>query len=605
MLPTMPARSPSRPTRTRSVSARTAVKALTGITVRTSPQSSADADGAASGCTEHPDITTEIAACAADFRHFLPHWRFVNRETGEVQTFANLWDGQQAAADAMATHPWIIFLKAGKLGFTELECAFDGWVARFRRNAQVNLFSMGAKEAVGLLEYVRFGIDHLPPYMRLPVLEGEAGGDTTMQFRLRGPGPDDTRTVTAYASKKNTAIDKTGTHSHVDELARMLWPQDTWSSIESTVPPGGSVHIVSRGAGAANALATIWRTAEGGESPLFPFFARWDTRPRTPVRCPACHTPYHGLAPTDACPGITQVDANAAWYGERSTMPTKELYFLAPRTPEEALTGDDDSAFVEMEWWDGCYDPDLSPLLPGDRTPIVLSLDAGVTSDFFAAAMVSRHPTRHDAPALRGYKVWRPPKGGQVDFSDVEAWVRVLCLGGCINLHPNMRSGPSAGMMCAAHPERRYQHRVSTSGNATCQSDGIACPACAGDQRVPAMNVVMICYDRFQMSDMAQSLTRDRVAWCYEFDQNALRLEADGALRMHIIQRNLSHRIDPSDIDNEMRQAVANSAAQINPKEDTRLRIVKRTPQGKIDLCVALSMAVNRCLYLTMGNAAA
>ena len=84
-------------------------------------------------------------------------------------------------------------------------------------------------------------------------------------------------------------------------------------------------------------------------------------------------------------------------------MPQQQLYYLAPRIPEEALAGDFEDAFVHMERWDACYDPNLPPLLPGDRTPVVISIDAGVTSDFFAATIVSRHPADHDMAALRGY----------------------------------------------------------------------------------------------------------------------------------------------------------------------------------------------------------
>jgi phage terminase large subunit-like protein len=35
-------------------------------------------------------------------------------------------------------------------------------------------------------------------------------------------------------------------------------------------------------------------------------------------------------------------------------------------------------------------------------------------------------------------------------------------------------------------------------------------------------------------------------------------------------------------------------AANRKPEDDAKLRIIKRTPEGKIDLCVALSMAADR-----------
>jgi phage terminase large subunit-like protein len=50
----------------------------------------------------------------------------------------------------------------------------------------------------------------------------------------------------------------------------------------------------------------------------------------------------------------------------------------------------------------------------------------------------------------------------------------------------------------------------------------------------------------------------------------------------------------------EMREHILNAAAQMAPKEDTKLRIVKKEAESKIDLVVALSMAASRCLFLNL-----
>ena len=104
-----------------------------------------------SGCDEHPNRAVERNACASSFRHFLHHWTFVNRETGRPQTFSSLWAGQENAVAAMELHPWLYLLKAGKLGFTELECAYDAWVALYRHpNARVHLFSLDGSSSKAL-----------------------------------------------------------------------------------------------------------------------------------------------------------------------------------------------------------------------------------------------------------------------------------------------------------------------------------------------------------------------------------------------------------------------------------------------------------------------
>jgi hypothetical protein len=353
----------------------------------------------------------------------------------------------------------------------------------------------------------------------------------------------------------------------------MAWPEDTWSSIQSTVAPGGTVHVVSRGAGDQNYMGVLYRKAELGESPLHPFFTPWDRRPRYPVKCPACEETFHRTR-TETCAGVDERTASDAWYREQeASLATIQLYFFAPRSPEEAMSGDDNEAFVSMAVWDACYEPALPPLEPGDRTPVVLSLDAAVTNDSFAAAIISRHPDRREDVALRAYKVWRPEDfpGHAVDFGIVEDWVRLVCLGGCAAGHPHeWRNRPKPREDCAACQQRIY---------------------------IQPLNVVQITYDRYQLADMMQRISRDEVAWCDEFDQGALRLEADSALRRLILQRRFAHRVDPSDRDHPVRQHIGNAGVQISAREDSKLRIVKRG-KGKIDLAVAISQGAHRALAL-------
>jgi hypothetical protein len=124
-----------------------------------------------------PHQSSELEACQHSFRHFLPYWQFTNRETGEIGSLAAPWTGQVQLAELIESEPWIFALKAGKLGFTELECAYDGWVARFRQlNARVHLFSRDARAAQDLLSYVRFGLTHLPEWMQLRPMCDEPGG---------------------------------------------------------------------------------------------------------------------------------------------------------------------------------------------------------------------------------------------------------------------------------------------------------------------------------------------------------------------------------------------------------------------------------------------
>jgi phage terminase large subunit-like protein len=49
-----------------------------------------------------------------------------------------------------------------------------------------------------------------------------------------------------------------------------------------------------------------------------------------------------------------------------------------------------------------------------------------------------------------------------------------------------------------------------------------------------------------------------------------------------------------------LRDHIANARAKLSKDEDSRLRIIKRAPNRKIDLAVAASMGVSRILYLNV-----
>jgi len=111
------------------------------------------------------------------FRVFLPHWKFRNRETGQTMSFADLWPGQELAVQFMLDNLWVFLLKAGKLGFTELECAWDAYVALHRQeNALVNLFSKDQESSWKLLEIVKFGIVRLPKHLSRRIMSELPGG---------------------------------------------------------------------------------------------------------------------------------------------------------------------------------------------------------------------------------------------------------------------------------------------------------------------------------------------------------------------------------------------------------------------------------------------
>ena len=297
----------------------------------------------------------ELALCAQSFQHFLTYWRFRNRETGEERSFATVWRGQADLADAMEDYPWLFALKAGKLGFSELACAYDGWVARFgHANARVHLFSYSGDSARDIFEWVRYGLEHLPEWMRLPVVNDEAGADNSRSLKLYA-GQDDVRRIIAYNTGRVISIDQTCNHAHLDEFAR--WPsEEMWAAIQSTIAPHGSCHIITRGRG-PNYAAKVYDNAKRGivtsqsGQVMRAFFAPYDQRPGRDEAWLA---------------------KQAASFGRQSA-----IWQFAPRTDREALQGDDTYVYPQYENPPGRHLVAAHPCELKDCRKIAIGVDPG------------------------------------------------------------------------------------------------------------------------------------------------------------------------------------------------------------------------------------
>lgn len=76
--------------------------------------------------------------------------------------------------------------------------------------------------------------------------------------------------------------------------------------------------------------------------------------------------------------------------------------------------------FIPTQWWEACQQPipDLG------RRGVVMGVDAASKDDCFAVVIVSK--LSEDDVAVRYCKVWYPPKGGVIDFEEVEKEIERL-----------------------------------------------------------------------------------------------------------------------------------------------------------------------------------
>ena len=197
--------------------------------------------------------------------------------------------------------------------------------------------------------------------------------------------------------------------------------------------------------------------------------------------------------------------------------------------------GGADALLPDMALWDACRET-LPP--PTRRTPLVLVVDAGISSDTFAIIGLSRHPARHDDVAVRLVRVYVPEAGQPLDFTVI-------------------------------------------------QDDLIAL--------IRAHNVVELSYDPLHIHQMMMTIRQRGLCAVRPFHQGADRLIADYGLLQLITRRGVAHDGNPT-----LRQHIANADRKVEVGVRDQLRIVKRDPSRKIDAAVALAMGAHRCLKLPL-----
>lgn len=190
-----------------------------------------------------------------------------------------------------------------------------------------------------------------------------------------------------------------------------------------------------------------------------------------------------------------------------------------------------ESVFVPAEWWVACEDANIPAL--GKDDPTIIAVDAGVTNDNFAMVLVSGRYVDNGDIDVRYTGLWRPPKGGRIDFSKPEAELRRL---------------------------------------------------------IEVYNVVEIVYDMYQLEDMAGRMKRELIAKLYSFNQGNQRSVADKNLFDMIRDRRVHYFSEPV-----LTEHVLNANAKT--EGNSKMRIVKRSDAMKIDLAVCLSMAAARAKY--------
>lgn len=267
---------------------------------------------------ENPDDMAELRRCAASFEHFLTYWYFAAEGTPKrILGGENLWPAQRTFCERAMLEAWIFFLKARQLGESTVECAWDGWRARFGGpNSRVHIVSRSETESISLLGDVKFGLENLPWWMQLPV-----DSDTQKEI-VYWAAKDDKRTLHAYPAN-SPGRGETCTHAHLDEWADQENPKKVWSAVEPSVAPDGTFHIVTTGMGPANYTSGYWRKCISGDG-------------------------QHEACFVDS---LQRPDRDERWYARKKKASADQAEFLReyPMKWQDALSGGGEYKFTSAE----------------------------------------------------------------------------------------------------------------------------------------------------------------------------------------------------------------------------------------------------------------
>lgn len=407
----------------------------------------------------------------------------------------------QAAFLTSHDAPRRLILKARQIGFSQvfaLEALYD---AITTPESTILLVSRSQDLAVNLLRYCYLTYNNLDeaPDLR-KANEGEMGFANGSRIK-------------SIPANRSTGRGFAATSVYLDEFAYADYAEDIYQSVSPTVSQGGRLTIGSTPNGEQNLFARLFGEANDFEKMVCPWW-----------QCPAYWTADEQAA------GIPK--EQAAWYLTERPKYTDQQW--ASEYDCDFVVSAPERFLPTMLWWDACR-VDSEPLHPAFREPLVVAVDAGVTSDAFAVVAVGRHPTIPDGVAVRHVQSWVPARNEPLDFDTIEAAIRQFCT---------------------------------------------------------QFNVVQIAYDPYQLHQMMSRLDAQGVAWCVPFGQGAERLVADKNLLDLIMQQRLAH-----DGNQTLRTHIENADRRVGDDRG-QLRLVKRSAGLKIDCAVALSMAAARATSL-------
>lgn len=194
-----------------------------------------------------------------DEEHFFRHyWHIKHPSQGKI-----LFDLRPAQVEGLQhwrKHRYSLTLKARQIGWSTLVGAHAFWLAWFFPDREIIFISRTEREAVKLLEKVRYGYDNLPEWMK------ERGPKLLTDHQQKMPF-DNGSSIVSMPSASDPARGSSAYLVVVDEWAFLNDGEAAWASIEPVANVGGRIIGLSTANGVDNFFYELWSSAEAGEPP--------------------------------------------------------------------------------------------------------------------------------------------------------------------------------------------------------------------------------------------------------------------------------------------------------------------------------------------------
>lgn len=182
---------------------------------------------------------------------------------------------QKAVLYEFLTKRFNIILKFRQAGITELMCAYILWLAQYHVNKNILVISIKETVAKRLLRRVKYMYKNLPPYLKVPIINGNPGAYGTAQEMEFSTGS----IIQSIPTTEEAGRSEPASLLVIDEAAMVRWADKIWASAFPTLSTGGSAIINSTPLGVNNFYHSLWVDAHAGGNDFNPIRLKWQMHP--------------------------------------------------------------------------------------------------------------------------------------------------------------------------------------------------------------------------------------------------------------------------------------------------------------------------------------